>query len=69
MKKKIIYLAIALTGLCSCNDSFLDRTPESSLVTENFFNTPTDLSLFVNKLYLSESPKYWDVATDNVVAS
>ncbi len=69
MKKKIIYMAIALTGLCSCNDSFLDRTPESSLVTENFFKTPTDLSLFVNKLYLSESPKYWDVATDNVVAS
>ncbi|WP_455585021.1 RagB/SusD family nutrient uptake outer membrane protein [Bacteroides sp.] len=69
MKKKIIYIAIALTSFSSCNDAFLNRLPETSLVTENFFNTPSDLSLFVNKLYLSESPKYWDLGTDNVVAS
>lgn len=69
MKKKILYIALALMSLCSCNDSFLDRLPETSLVTENFFRSPSDLALFVNKLYLSESPKYWDPGTDNVVAS
>ena len=69
MKKKILYIALALISLSSCNDSFLDRLPETSLVTENFFRSPSDLALFVNKLYLSESPKYWDPGTDNVVAS
>ena len=66
MKKKILYIALALISLSSCNDSFLDRLPETSLVTENFFRSPSDLALFVNKLYLSESPKYWDPGTDNV---
>ena len=37
MKKKILYIALALISLSSCNDSFLDRLPETSLVTENFF--------------------------------
>lgn len=69
MKKKILYIALALISFSSCNDSFLDRLPETSLVTENFFRSPSDLALFVNKLYLSESPKYWDPGTDNVVAS
>lgn len=69
MKTRILYITIIIASLCGCNDSFLDRLPETSLVTENFFNSPSDLELFVNKLYLSESPKYWDPGTDNVVAS
>ena len=56
MKKKILYIALALISLSSCNDSFLDRLPETSLVTENFFRSPSDLALFVNNLYLSEYP-------------
>lgn len=69
MKKKLIYIAIALFGLTSCNDAFLDRLPETSLVTDKFFQSPSDMELFVNKLYLSESPAYWEPGTDNVVAS
>ena len=67
--KRILYIAVVFISLCGCNDSFLDRLPETSLVTEKFFNSPSDLALFVNKLYLSESPQYWDIGTDNVVAS
>lgn len=67
--KRILYIVVVFISLCGCNDSFLDRLPETSLVTEKFFNSPSDLALFVNKLYLSESPQYWDIGTDNVVAS
>lgn len=54
--KRILYIVVVFISLCGCNDSFLDRLPETSLVTEKFFNSPSDLALFVNKLYLSESP-------------
>ena len=67
--RRILYISLLLTALTSCNDAFLDRLPETSLVTDNFFKSPSDLELFVNKLYLSENPIYWDLGTDNVVAS
>lgn len=70
MKKHKIYLLAAIGLFSSCNDDFLNRYPESSLVTENFFNTPADLALFVNKLYLSLPTKnYQDLDTDNAASS
>lgn len=68
--KKLLPLYIAglfFIFLPSCNDEFLDRTPETSIGKENFFNSEADLSLYINNLY--NFPNWGmfiaDLATDN----
>jgi len=56
MKKiNIIILAgivISILSLNSCKkDSFLDRSPVSSITVENFFNNANDLATYTNELY------------------
>ena len=41
--KRILYIVVVFISLCGCNDSFLDRLPETSLVTEKFFNSPSEI--------------------------
>ncbi|WP_183559836.1 RagB/SusD family nutrient uptake outer membrane protein [Mucilaginibacter sp. SP1R1] len=56
MKNKyIIYIACAaMTIVASCKkESFLNRTPLSSIVPENFFKNETDLQLYCNQYYSS----------------
>jgi hypothetical protein len=51
-KSKIIYLAVAISGLLtSCSDSFLDRPALSSVVSNNFYKTPADLQKATAALY------------------
>ena len=52
IKSKIFYsfLAIALF-LASCKKSFLDRPPLSSIMSENFYQTASDLKLATAALY------------------
>src|SRR5882762_1729734 len=52
MKKYIVlFAAVMMLGIQSCNDSFLDRFPETEITKENFFNTAEDLDIYVNGLY------------------
>lgn len=52
MKKYITILASGLLGtMVSCNDSFLDKLPETAIGRENFYNTEDDLNLAVYNLY------------------
>jgi len=68
--KKIISIfvpAIILFVMPSCNDDFLDRTPETSIGKENFFNSEADLNLYINNLYNFQGWGMYisDLATDN----
>lgn len=51
----------------SCNDSFMDRYPETSITEKNFFKTTDDLESYTNNMYGYLSGDYWDVVSDNVV--
>lgn len=52
MKKiQFIHILFMLLVLTACNDEFLDRTPETSIGKENFFNSEADLNLYINNLY------------------
>ena len=59
MKKKTIFIALALlAGLSSCDD-WLDKEPLDKIVDTNYFKTETDLQLFSNNFYnsiLNKSP-------------
>ncbi len=52
MKKIISIFSITLVVLLSaCNDDYMDRFPETSIGTENFFKSEEDLKMFVYNLY------------------
>ena len=59
MKKRNIFIALALfAGLSSCDD-WLNKSPLSEIEEENYFRTETDLQLFSNGFYnsiLNKSP-------------
>ena len=44
-------IAILILALVGCNDDFLDTNPESSLAEDNFFNSESDLQLYINGLH------------------
>lgn len=52
MKKIISIFSITLVILLSaCNDNYMDRFPETSIGTENFFKSEEDLKMFIFNLY------------------
>lgn len=52
MKKIISIFSIAFIMLLSaCNDNYMDRFPETSIGTENFFKSEEDLKMFLYNLY------------------
>lgn len=61
---KFVYI---LTGLflMSCNDSFLDRFPDTQLSDKTYFATEKDLELYTNTFYGDLPYYYYDYATDN----
>ncbi|MCE2616880.1 MAG: RagB/SusD family nutrient uptake outer membrane protein [Phocaeicola sp.] len=73
--KKIYLIIFALTGLLmtSCNDSFLDQKPETSITETSFFKTDADLELYSNGFYpyyyvgTNTSAAIADSPSDNVV--
>ena len=51
MKQKILYIGVAaVLSLTACNDSFLERSPQS-INDKTFWNTPSDLEAYVNNFY------------------
>lgn len=53
MKNKILLSIATLSTWMgfSCNDSFLDRYPETSITENNFFQSVSDLELYSNQFY------------------
>lgn len=71
--KKIRYiiscLFLAWVVCISCSDDFLQRTPQTKLTAEGFFNTASDLQLYVNGLYTTNMrfarETFLDTESDN----
>lgn len=68
MKTHIVYIAAGvLTGLLpACNDSFMDRFPESDVTNETFFSNTTDLQTYSNTFYEDLAVPIHDVLSDNI---
>lgn len=68
-KKTGFCLGFALLSVLSaCNDSFMERFPETSITDKVFFKVPKDLELYTNGLYgIAFGSSYNDVVTDNVL--
>ncbi|TDS12176.1 RagB/SusD family nutrient uptake outer membrane protein [Sphingobacterium paludis] len=49
--KQSLVIFTALTLFLGCNDDFMERAPLDRLVNENFWNSQSDLELYVNGLY------------------
>lgn len=61
--KNITLLSMVL--LIGCNDSFMDRFPETAISSEAYFKTVKDLELYTNTYYDLVSPQYCDWVSDN----
>lgn len=58
---------IGLLGLSGCNDSFLERYPETSITEGGFFNNVSDLEAYTNGLYENIVSGYTDAPSDNTI--
>ena len=58
---------IGLLGLNGCNDSFLERYPETSITEDGFFNNASDLEAYTNGLYGNITSGYTEVPSDNMI--
>ena len=62
MKNSIIHcfvLGLVIILLTACNDSYLDKTPETSITEEGFFKSPTDMKLYSDQFYQQFSFSRW----------
>ena len=71
LNKYIAGVAIAALSLSACKKDFLDRQPQSSIGSDNFFNNEQDLKLYVTNLYNFEGVGILnnDRATDNAATT
>ena len=67
-----VYITIfaAMTICCSsCNDDFMNQSPQTDITVAGFFKTPEDLALYINGLYddgnLISAGMGWDDNSDN----
>lgn len=71
MKNRLIngiLLLLILVAVCSCDDSFLNVSPETEITSASFFKSPEDLQIYCNKFYAYLSCPVDDRGSDNVVA-
>ena len=62
-----LFGCIGLLGLSGCNDSFLERYPETSITEDGFFNNTSDLEAYTNGLYGNIVSSYTDAPSDNMI--
>jgi hypothetical protein len=67
MKYTSLLLAACSLFMVSCSDDFLDTNPQSSIAKENFFNSESDLQLYINGLHSVAGTGlfFGDQGTDN----
>ncbi len=51
MKNTYKIIVVFLLALVGCNDDFLDTNPEAAIAKDNFFNSESDLQLYINGLH------------------
>ena len=56
--RNIAILLVVLISVSACEDDFLEREPLDDLSVDNFFNSSTDLEVFVNGLYNNAMPRW-----------
>lgn len=71
MKKILVTILVAAFWLTGCNDDFLEKTPQASISKENFFNSESDLELYINGLHSVYSTSIFlaDQGTDNTATT
>ena len=62
--KYILSASISLVFLTACNDSFLEKYPETELNEEAFFQTPEDMAIYLNN---SHTDRTTSIPTISVV--
>lgn len=71
LSKKQIYATTLGLGLLSilsgCNDSFMERYPETSITEKVFFQNAKDLESYTNGMYGYLGASYWDAVSDNML--
>ncbi|WP_455673996.1 RagB/SusD family nutrient uptake outer membrane protein [Phocaeicola sp.] len=66
---KILYITGIVAGcsfLSSCNDDYLQKSPEDGLNQESFFNSVADLETYTNGFYGMVGASYDDLYSDNI---
>lgn len=63
--KQILAMGAGLL-LASCNDSFMDKFPQTSINEETFFQSPKDLETYTNGLYEILQYRTDDLFSDNI---
>jgi hypothetical protein len=71
LNKYIAGIALAAISLSACKKDFLDRQPQTSIGSDNFFNNEQDLKLYVTNLYDFDGVGILnnDRATDNAATT
>ncbi len=71
INKTFIALAVAAVSLSACKKDFLNRQPQTSIGSENFFNNEQDLMLYTNNFYNFPGTGIYnsDGATDNAATT
>lgn len=64
---KLITGIAGLAILSACNDSFMDRFPETSISEKLFFKSVKDLETYTNGMYGYLGSSYSDVPSDNAL--
>lgn len=64
--KYILSASISLVFLTACNDSFLEKYPETELNEEAFFQTPEDMAIYLNNSYKDLPYGSDDLYSDNI---
>lgn len=58
---------VGLLYLSGCNDSFLEKFPQTSITEDGFFNSVSDLEAYTNGLYGNIVSGYTDAPSDNMI--
>jgi hypothetical protein len=70
---KNIYILLVITCILAvgCNDDYLDTAPQDQLAKENFFNSESDLQLYINGIHYVSSDGIYDgdQGTDNTATT
>lgn len=64
--KNIFAALLAIIILPSCNKDFLQRTPQTEITADAFFNSAQDLQTYSNGFYSQLNVPYTDLNSDNV---
>ena len=65
MKNLVSIIIMSLFVLMACNDDYLERYPLDAINDASFWNTPSDIEMYVNQFYENLPPLYGFFLLDN----